>query len=281
MSETDDDGRFDSTATTESTAASEPTETTATSESDGTDDETENADSSTADAEAPFTFDDLAVVMGTYNEEEAVGTVLEDIERVTDGCAEVVCVDGSDDRTPEIAREHGATVIEQEPQGYGVAVREAVLTPDRPVVVTTDCDDTYPMDALPRFLEKINEGYDVVSGDRLHHGAEAMPAFNRLGNHTFAAVASVLMGTRVHDTTTGMRAYRRDVLQDIVWTTNTALSAELLIRPAMRGYRVVEIPIEYGERAGETKLDPIQGGWEIGTGIVKVCLEERVRHLFD
>jgi len=243
--------------------------------------EDESASGGGAASSDGFTFDDLAVVMGTYDEEAAIGTVLDDVERVTDGRAEVVCVDGSSDRTPEIAREKGATVIEQEPQGYGVAVREAVLTPDRPVVVTTDCDDTYPMAALPRFLEKVNEGYDVVSGDRLHDGAEAMPAFNRLGNRAFAALASVLMGTRVHDTTTGMRAYRRDVLQEIVWTTNTALSAELLVRPAMRGRRVVEIPIEYGERAGETKLDPIQGGWEIGTGIVKLCVEERVRRLFD
>ena len=121
-------------------------------------------DEDTAD---DYTFEDLSVVMGTYNEEAAIATVLEDIERVTDGQAEVVCVDGSDDRTPEIAREHGARVIEQEPQGYGVAVREAILTPDRPIVVTTDCDDTYPMEQLPEFLEAINEGYDVVSGDRL------------------------------------------------------------------------------------------------------------------
>jgi len=141
-----------------------------------------------------YTFDDLSVVMGTYNEAEAIGTVLDDIDEVTDGRAEVVCVDGSDDRTPEIAREHGARVIEQEPQGYGVAVREAILTPDRPVVVTTDCDDTYPMEALPEFLAEVNDGADVVSGDRLYHGAEAMPAFNRFGNHAFAAVASLLIG---------------------------------------------------------------------------------------
>ncbi|WP_246286569.1 dolichyl-phosphate hexose transferase [Natronomonas gomsonensis] len=215
--------------------------------------------------------------MGTYNEEAAVATVLEDIERVTDGQAEVVCVDGSDDRTPEIAREHGARVIEQEPQGYGVAVREAILAPDRPIVVTTDCDDTYPMEQLPEFLAAINEGYDVVSGDRLYHGADAMPAFNRLGNHAFAAVASVLMGERVHDTTTGMRAYRRDVVEDIEWTENTGLSAELLIRPLMRGYDIQERPIEYAERAGETKLDPIEGGAAIAKSIVKVCLEERFR----
>ncbi|WP_336328107.1 dolichyl-phosphate hexose transferase [Halovenus sp. HT40] len=215
--------------------------------------------------------------MGTYNEEEAIATVLTDIEEVTDGKAEVVCVDGSSDRTPEIAREHGATVIEQEPQGYGVAVREAILTPERPIVVTTDCDDTYPMDQLPEFLELINEGYDVVSGDRLYHGAEAMPAFNRLGNHLFALGASVLMGTRVHDTTTGMRAYRRDLIQEIDWTENTGLSAELLIRPVMRGYDVREHPISYAERKGETKLDPIEGGLAIAKSIAKVALEERFR----
>ncbi|HMB51340.1 MAG TPA: dolichyl-phosphate hexose transferase [Natronoarchaeum rubrum] len=226
-------------------------------------------------ADDEFTFDDLSVVMGTYNEEEAIAKVISDVEEVTDGKAEVVCVDGSSDRTPEIAREHGARVIEQEPQGYGVAVREAILAPDRPIVVTTDCDDTYPMEQLPEFLELINEGYDVVSGDRIYHGAEAMPTFNRFGNRAFALLASVLMGERVHDTTTGMRAYRRDVVESIEWTENTGLSAELLIRPLMRGYEIREHPIAYRERAGETKLDPIEGGAAIAKSIVKVCLEER------
>ena len=224
-----------------------------------------------------FTFDDLSVVMGTYNEEEAIGVVIEDVNRITDGKAEVVCVDGSSDRTPEIARDHGARVIEQRPQGYGVAVREAILSADRPVIVTADCDDTYPMEALPELLSLINDGYDVVSGDRLYHGAKEMPAFNRLGNSTFAFIASALMGERVHDTTTGMRAYRREVVQQIEWTENTGLSAELLIRPTMRDYRVRELPIEYRERRGETKLDPIEGGAAIAKSIVKVCLEEQFR----
>jgi len=236
-----------------------------------------NTDAVGSESEAvdDYTFDDLSVVMGTYNEEAAIESVLTDIDEVTDGRAEVVCVDGSSDRTPEIAREHGARVIRQEPRGYGVAVREALLAADRPVVVTTDCDDTYPMEQLPEFLAAVSDGYDVVSGDRLYWGAEEMPDLNRWGNHAFAALASALMGERVHDTTTGMRAYRRRVIEDIGWTENTGLSAELLIRPLMRGYDVKELPIAYDERAGETKLDPLSGGAAIAKSIVKVCLEER------
>ena len=225
----------------------------------------------------PYDFEDVSVVMGTYNEAVAVGTVLESIDEATDGAAEIVCVDGSSDQTPAIAREHGARVIEQEPRGYGVAVARALRAASRPVIVTTDCDGTYPMDALPEFLDAINRGYDVVSGDRLYHGAATMPAFNRFGNHAFAALASVLLGERVHDTTTGMRAYRREVIENIDWTENTGLSAELLVRPLARGYAVREHPIDYGERLGETTLDPLSGGAAIARSILTVCLEERRR----
>jgi glycosyltransferase involved in cell wall biosynthesis len=228
-----------------------------------------------------YTFDDVTVVMGTYNEEAAIASVLTDIDEVTDGRAAVICVDGSSDRTPDIARKMGARVIEQEPQGYGVAVKEAVLSADRPVVVTTDCDDTYPMERLPDFLERINEGADVVSGDRITPGAETMPALNRLGNRAFALLASLLLVRRLHDVTTGMRAYRRDLLHRIEWTENTGLSAELLIRPVARNYRVTELPIEYDERAGETKLDPFRGGMAIAKSIVRVGLEERLGTSLD
>mgnify|MGYP000386250900 CR=1 FL=1 len=226
-----------------------------------------------------YTFADVSVVMGTYNEREAIGAVLDDIDRVTGGQAEVVCVDSSSDGTAAVAREHGARVIEQEPQGYGVAVQTAITTPDRPVIVTTDCDDTYPMERLPKFLTAINDGSDVVSGDRLSKGAQTMPRFNRLGNHAFAWLASALIGERVHDTTTGMRAYRREVIESIEWTENTGLSAELLLRPVVRGYRVTEIPIDYRERVGETTLSPLAGGAAITKSIGKVALEERWRAL--
>ncbi len=224
-----------------------------------------------------FDFTDVAVVMGAYNEEAAVGSVLDDIARVTNGAADVTIVDSSTDRTPEIARKKGASVISQPPRGYGEAVREAILAPDRPVIVTTDCDATYPMEAIPRLLGWINCGYDVVSGDRLYQGADAMPRVNKWGNAGFALLSSLLVGRRLHDVTTGMRAYRREVVRDIEWTENTGLSAELLLRPVSRGYQVREEPIEYRERAGETTLDPLAGGAAIAKSILKVGIEERIR----
>ena len=231
----------------------------------------------TDSVERDYTLDDVTVAMGTYNEAAAVETVLDDIDRATDGRAAVVCVDGSSDETPELASAAGARVIEQEPQGYGIAVRRAILAADTPVVITTDCDDTYPMDRIPDFLDRINEGYDVVSGDRLYWGADAMPAVNRFGNAAFALLSSVLVGRRVHDVTTGMRAYHRDVVHEIGWTENTGLSAELLLRPVCRDYDVIEEPIAYADRLGETKLDPLQGGAEIAASILSVAIEERLR----
>lgn len=222
-----------------------------------------------------FTLEDLSVVMGTYNEAAAIGSVLADIRSVTSDDAQIVCVDGSDDRTPEIATAHGAHVIRQDPQGYGIALERALRAADRPVIVTTDCDDTYPMSAIPDFLAAINDGADVVSGDRLSSGATAMPRLNRLGNRAFALLTSALVGTRVQDVTTGMRAYRREVIEDIEWTENTGLSAELLIRPILRGYDVRERPIEYSERAGDTTLNPVTGGAAIGKSIVSVSVSER------
>jgi len=230
----------------------------------------------TTDATPPYDCGDVTVVMGTYDEAAAIGAVLDEIEAATDGRASVVCVDSSSDDTPDIARDRGATVVEQPPRGYGVALRRGLREADSPVVVTTDCDGTYPLECIPDFLAHLNEGRDVVSGDRLYHGAETMPALNRVGNHGLAALASALVGHRLHDVTTGMRAFRRDVIDDIEWTENTALSAELLMRPVARGYDVREEPIAYRERLGETTLDPLSGGAEIAAGILRVGLDERL-----
>jgi hypothetical protein len=78
-----------------------------------------------------------------------------------------------------------------------------------------------------------------------------------------------LYGIEITDITTGMRAYRREVIFDIDWTENIGLSAELLFRPAKAGYRIIEIPIPYRKRVGMTKLNPLTGGLKILKSILK------------
>lgn len=220
-------------------------------------------------------YSNLSVVMGSRNEEKAIEKVINDIKKATNNQAEIVVVDGSKDRTPDIAESLGAKVIRQEPKGYGVAVKLALVSATRDIIITTDCDDTYPMEEIPKFIKLINDGYDVVSGSRLSKNVATMPVFNRFGNWLFASVTSTLYGIRVTDVTTGMRAYRREVIHSINWTENVGLSAELLFRPALKKYKIIEIPIDYKERLGETKLNPITGGLGIFKSILKYAIIRR------
>lgn len=214
----------------------------------------------------------VSLVMASRNEEKAIEKVIRDIKNVTNSQAEIVVVDGSEDRTPEIASMLGARVIRQEPKGYGVAVKLALTSATRDIIITTDCDDTYPMEQIPTFIKLINEGYDVVSGSRLSKTIKTMPLFNRFGNWFFAFVTSIFYGIKVTDVTTGMRAYRREVIHSINWTENVGLSAELLFRPALKKYKIIEVPIDYRERLGETKLNPITGGMGIFKSILKYAI---------
>jgi glycosyltransferase involved in cell wall biosynthesis len=214
----------------------------------------------------------VSVVMGTRDEEKAIEKVIKDIKSVTGNKIEIIIVDGSKDRTPEIAERLGVKVIRQEPKGYGTAVRLALLSATRDIIITTDCDDTYPMEDIPKFVKLIEEGYDIVSGSRLAKSADTMPIFNKCGNWLFAFITSILYGIKVTDVTTGMRAYRREVIHNINWTENVGLSAELLFRPALRKCKIIEIPILYRERLGETKLNPIIGGMGIFKSILKYAI---------
>mgnify|MGYP003394280152 CR=1 FL=1 len=80
----------------------------------------------------------VSVVMGTRDEEKAIEKVIKDIKNVTGNQVEIIIVDGSKDRTPEIAEGLGAKVIRQEPKGYGIAVKLALLSATRDIIITTE-----------------------------------------------------------------------------------------------------------------------------------------------
>ncbi len=200
--------------------------------------------------------DDVSVVMISMNEEGSIAKVVRDIHRDLPG-AEVLIVDSSSDRTPEIAADEGARVVRQvPPRGYGPAMHRALTEPDRDIVVTLDCDDTYPTERLADIVGMVRRGsVDIAGTTRLRGKPAAMPWSNYMANVLFNLVASIVFLRPIRDVHTGMRAYRREVLQNVTWhPEGAALPVELLLAPIRLGYRVGEVPIAYRERIGASTL---------------------------
>jgi len=197
----------------------------------------------------------LTVSMITMNEERAVAKVVEDIRRVAPD-AEIFVVDSSRDRTAEIAQELGCRVFKQfPPKGYGPAMDRAVRDASGDVVITLDCDDTYPVEAIPTLMALMEGGFDLVNTTRTYRRPEAMPFANFIANRVFALGARILHGLRTTDVHSGMRAYRKSMIDQVRWTAQgPALPVDMLVIPHRMGFRVTDVPIDYRERIGQTTL---------------------------
>jgi len=204
----------------------------------------------------------LTVSMITMNEESAIAKVVQDIRRVAPD-AEILVVDSSKDRTPEIAQSLGCRVLRQfPPKGYGPAMDRALREATGDVVITLDCDDTYPVEAITDLVAGIAAGFDLVDGSRLHIRPNAMPLANYFANRLFAFTARLVHGIRTTDLHSGMRAYRKTMLDQVPWDPQgPALPVELLLLPYRLGFKVKEIGIQYRERIGATTLHRFSSTW--------------------
>ncbi|HEY3056482.1 MAG TPA: glycosyltransferase family 2 protein [Thermoanaerobaculia bacterium] len=198
----------------------------------------------------------LTVSMITMNEEGAIAKVVADIRRIAPD-AEILVVDSSRDRTAEIAESLGCRVIKQfPPQGYGPAMDRAVREGSGDVVVTLDCDDTYPVEMIPELVRRIDAGADLVNTTRVKRRPKAMPFANFIANRVFALGARVLHGLKTTDVHSGMRAYRKSMIDRVKWNPRgPALPVDMLVIPFRMGFRVEEVPIEYRERIGTPTLN--------------------------
>jgi glycosyltransferase involved in cell wall biosynthesis len=187
--------------------------------------------------------------------------------------AEILIVDSSKDKTPEIAESLGVKVIRQfPPKGYGRAMDLALRSASGDVIITLDCDNTYPANMIPELARYITEeGYDIVDGSRLKTKPEAMPMINYLANIGFALIASVLFFRYVKDLHSGMRAYKKSLIDKLKYEpAGAALPVELLLRPIKMGCKVKIVYIDYFERIGQSTMMPLQSAWWTLKRILKV-----------
>lgn len=214
----------------------------------------------------------ITVAMITMNEEGSVASVIKSIQNIVPE-AEILIIDSSRDQTPVIAESLGVKVIRQfPPRGYGPAMERALREGTREVVVTLDCDDTYPVEMIPEIASLVLEGgYDLVDGSRLKSKPQAMPWLNYFANAFFAAIASLVFFRRLTDLHSGMRAYRRSMIDSLHFEADgAALPVELLLKPILRGFKVGTVFIDYRERVGQSKMSPLSSAWWTMKRIFKV-----------
>jgi glycosyltransferase involved in cell wall biosynthesis len=176
----------------------------------------------------------------------------------------VVADNASEDRSAELAAAAGARVVHEPRRGYGSAYLAGFEAARGRYIVMADADLTYDFREIPRFVEQLEAGAQLVIGDRMdniHPGA--MPWLHRyVGNPVLTAVLNLFFRTGVSDAHCGMRALRKDVLPRLdLRTTGMEFASEMVIRAAKEKLDIREFPIEYHPRAGHSKLSSFRDGW--------------------
>lgn len=212
----------------------------------------------------------VSVILPCLNEVDSVGRcVKEAIDAMSAARlpGEVLVVDnGSDDGSPDTAREAGARVVTEAVPGYGSALRAGFAAACGEVVVMADADFTYDLTRIPDLVAPIlADQADLVLGSRLDAATRAtMPLLHRLvGTPVITFLVARACGRRVvRDSQSGFRAFRRaDLEQLALRSTGMELASEMLVRAARAGLRIHEVDAGYRPRIGESKLDTFADGW--------------------
>lgn len=175
-------------------------------------------------------------------------------------CSKVIVIDdGSTDNTKQIAEEAGATVLRHsQNQGKGAALRTGfthALQKGYDIIITLDGDLQHNPHSIPRFISKINQGFDIVVGSRYATRSEEMPFIRKLSNLITTQALRVFFKIPVTDSQSGYRAFKKRVLEVIqVRDDGFAAETEILIDAQRAGFEITEVPIatNYGDE--ESKI---------------------------
>jgi len=217
-----------------------------------------------------------SLIIPAFNEEEAIGLVIEEYYPCVD---EIIVVDdGSKDKTFEIASNYQDEKVHvfthTQNKGKVGALLTGVRESTGDIIVFTDADCTYPARYIPDFLSELNRGADLVLGVRnieAHH----IPFFNRIGNAVFSTMATYISGKYISDGQTGYRAFRREMMDELLVSAKSLeFETKMTARAAKLGYLISEVPIEYRERVGTSKLHPIRDGYRMFRALLSIAWHE-------
>ncbi len=225
----------------------------------------------------------VSVVIPCLNEaeniEECVTAAREALRRMDVDGEVVVADNNSEDDSAALAERAGARVIVERRRGYGSAYLAGFAASRGRYIVMADADLTYDFNEIPRFVDELDKGAEMVIGDRMdniHPGA--MPWLHRyVGNPILTGLLNLFFRTGISDAHCGMRAVRRDVLERLdLRTTGMEFASEMVIRASKEKLKIAEFPIEYHPRGGESKLSSFRDGWRH----LRFLLVHSPNHLF-
>ncbi len=217
----------------------------------------------------------LSVVIPAYNEEDGIAEIMtrvlvmeKDLAAAgVTGLELLVVDDGSHDRTAEIARKVASSApnvrVISHPvnRGYGAALKTGFAAAGGELIGFLDADGTYPPEYFPQLCRAALEGGELVIGSRMAGEASGMPLVRKIGNFIFANMISILGGQRITDSASGMRVFRRGILERIYpLPDGLNLTPIMSTRAIHEKIRMVEIPIPYSERVGRSKLSVVRDG---------------------
>jgi glycosyltransferase involved in cell wall biosynthesis len=226
----------------------------------------------------------VSVVMPCLDEEEAIGSCIESIQRTFADAGIrgeiVVCDNGSSDKSAEIAKRMGARVVYEPRRGYGRAYLKGFASARGKILIMGDADGTYDFELIPEFIRLLEyEGFDFVSGSRYMEGGDEhiSPVHRFFGNPALTALLNILFRTSYSDVYCGLRAFSRKAYDQIrPISPGMEFNLELAINAAKAGLKITEVPIKLRPRKGISKLRTFKDGWRS----LRMMLLYTPNHLF-
>ena len=211
------------------------------------------------------------IIIPTLNEENDILKVIQDIgsQKLPVKISVLVIDGGSTDKTVEICKKENVRVLIQKSRGKGNAMKEAVSNSSADIIAFIDGDGTYSVNDVGSLLEPIlTEKADMVVGSRILGKREksSISTLNLIGNKLFNNTINFALKSKVTDSLSGFRALRRETFNDLIlFSDNFEIEVEMTVDAIAKGYRVMEVPINYRRRKdSETKLRSYEDGVKIG-----------------
>jgi len=229
---------------------------------------------------------ELSIVMPCLNESETLEICIKKAQtflQKNNIKGEVIIADnGSSDGSIEIAKQHGARVINVKEKGYGCALMGGIQAAQGRYVIMGDADDSYDFAALENYVKQLREGYDLVMGNRFKGGIKpnAMPFLHRyLGNPVLSWIGRLFFKSSIGDFHCGLRGFKREAILGLdLRTTGMEFASEMIVKAALHNLKIAEVPtVLYPD--GRTR-PPHLRTWRDGWRHLKFLLMFSPRWLF-